>query len=97
VRAATPGEQEKQVEIEVFAQPEGLHGQPEVWVRIQTDELLDWPRYRAALNESQAKVVAGCVERPIGYHPALLEGGDANPHRYEEWFILKPLGERSSS
>ena len=84
------------MEIEVFSQSEGLHGEPEVWVRIQTNELLDWPRYKLALDEAHAKVVADCVTQPIGYHPALLEGGDNNPYRYEEWFILKPLGERST-
>lgn len=84
------------MKIEVFEQEDGLGNEPEVWVKIQTDELLDWPRYKTHLDPAQARVVAGCQRNPqsrtevFAYHPADAEPGSG--FRFEEWFVLKPEG-----
>lgn len=79
------------MEISVFDQAEGLHGQPEVWVKIQTDNLLDWPRYRAALAPAQAKLLENCESLPCGYHPHFAQPNENPSHKFEEWFVFKQL------
>lgn len=77
------------MDITVFEQTEGLHGTPEVWVKVQTDKLLDWPRYKSALTPTQAKLLEPCSLLPDSYHPARAEADETPLYRYEEWFIFK--------
>ena len=82
------------VKIAVIEQPEdkALGATPEAWVQVQSNELLDWPRVKAQLDEAQASVLLKYADKPAAYHPALLEGGDINAFKYEDWFIFKPRG-----
>lgn len=77
------------MEIDVFEQAEGLSGRPEVWVKIQTDELLDWPRYRAKLDAAQAQLLDECPVLPSAYHPHFPQPDETPVYRYEEWFVFK--------
>ena len=78
------------MEIVVFGQQDGLNGGPEVWVRVQADELLDWPRVKDKLGAADAATLQLCHPLPVSYHPSLLEGGDTG-YKYEDWWIFKPL------
>jgi len=88
------------VNIDVFQQEQdrGLYGGREIWVRVQGDELLDLPRVLEQLDEEQRKeltlLTGRTLPQPIAYHPALVEGGDNNPYKYEDWWIF---GRESSS
>jgi hypothetical protein len=83
---------ETHVKIEVFVQEadKAIYDTPEVWVQVQSDELVDWPRVRKQMTEEQSALIEERTDGKIaGYHPALLDGGDSNTYRFEDWFILK--------
>jgi len=82
------------VEIVVFEQDrkKSLHGTAEVWVRYRGDELVDLPRVIAGMDDRQGAIMDRVGSKPLAYHPALMEGGDDNPHRYEDWWVFKDTG-----
>lgn len=79
--------------IDLYRKPrgQGLNQQadPEVWVRVQSDELLDLPGVMEHLTLEQKGLLRWGGVAPLAYHPALVEGGDGNPYRYEDWWIFE--------
>lgn len=74
--------------IEVTRNPDGLHGGPEVWVRVLSSEVQDWPRIEAKLNEEDAQAIAGLdLKRYLPHVPTQEERAE---HGYlsEDWWIF---------
>ena len=68
----------------------GLLGdRAEVWVQVQADELLDWPRIKQQLTDEQRALLDQCGHTPAAYHPATL--GPDDKYRFEDWFIFKRI------
>lgn len=73
--------------IETYGQGEALSpsGKREVWVRVMSDEALDWPSIERKLDAYQATELASLGPRHLErYHPT--RHGD---HEYlmEDWFV----------
>lgn len=77
-------------QIEVTAQPEGLHGGPEVWVRVLSNSVVDWPEVERSLTEAQKEVLKPTARRPIDYYPHLVTAEETAEHgmSYEDWWIF---------
>jgi len=84
--------------IEVFNQSEGLHGEPEVWVKVLSNTVVDWPDVERALTSEQFEVVQPRYRKPIGYHPHLVTAEEKVEHGYslEDWFIFPGLPKEAS-
>lgn len=76
--------------VEVFDQPEGLNGGPEVWVKVLSNSVVDWPDVERRLSPEQAEILKPSIRRPIGYHPHLVTADEKAEHgmAYEDWFIF---------
>ena len=82
--------------IEVFDQSEGLHGGPEVWVKVLSNTVIDWPDVERALTPEQSEILKpGLQCGPVGYHPHLVTVEEKAEHGYmlEDWWIFNaPTG-----
>ena len=80
------------MQIDVFDKTEGLHGTPEVWVRVLANTVTDWPTIQSRLSDSQKEMLRGSSMRPSGYHPHLVSDeerkADGHTYAFEDWFIL---------
>jgi len=75
------------VRIEVTKQPEGLCGGPEVWVRVLSTEVLDWPRIESKLGEEDIQAIKGkSLLRYLPHHVTEEERVD-HAYSFEDWFI----------
>ena len=73
--------------IEVTTTDEGLHGGREVWVRVLSNTIVDWPEVKRSLSPAQADEMAGVSAKPTGYYP----GGTAREfdYKYEDIFFFE--------
>lgn len=82
------------MEIEVFEQAEGLRGGREIWVRVLSNSVVDWPQVKSNLDAEQAELMSkASVLAPSGYfphHPSLEERAD-HGYRFEDWWTFAPL------
>lgn len=71
--------------IEVSRKSTGLKGGPEVWVRVLSNEVVDWPAVAAKLDQGTRDLVAGAT---LTYYPHLVtaEERDEHDYRFEDWF-----------
>lgn len=74
--------------IEVTQNPDGLHGGPEVWVRVLSSEVLDWPRIEAKLGEDDHQALRG--KSLLRYIPHHVTEGERMEHGFmvEDWWIF---------
>lgn len=73
--------------IEVTERSAGLHGGPEVWVKVLSAEVLDWPRVAAKLGEDDTQALRG--KSLLRYIPHHVTEEERMEHGYlvEEWFV----------
>ena len=66
---------------------DGLHGGPEVWVKVLSTEVLDWPRIAAKLDEDDTRSLRG--KSLLRYIPHHVTQEERMEHGYlvEEWYI----------
>jgi hypothetical protein len=78
------------MQIEVFDQSEGLHGGPEVWVKVLSNTAVDWQDVERALTEAQREVLKPSPRQPKNYHPHLVTVEEKAEHGYslEDWWIF---------
>lgn len=74
--------------IEVSEHEDGLNGGPEVWVRVLSTEVLDWPRVEAKLGEAEAQSIKG--KRLVSFLPHHVSEEERVEHSYsfEDWWIF---------
>lgn len=84
-----PAEGKYQVNIEVTITDEGLHGGREIWFKVQSNEVVDWPRVEAKLDESEAQLLKDLGRRKLFWHPdeRTPEEKAASPFTFEEFWI----------
>jgi hypothetical protein len=79
------------MQIEVFVQSEGLHDGPEVWVKVLSNTVVDWPDVQAGLTAEQEELLKPSpARRPIDFHPHLVTAEEKADHgySYEDWWIF---------
>ena len=78
-----------EVRVEVSEQPEGLRGE-EVWVRVLSNTVVDWPEVKQQLTAEQRELLAGASVKPVGYYPDSRTQAErsADGHKYEDYFIF---------
>ena len=76
--------------VEVFGQPEGLHGGPEVWVRVLSSTVVDWPEVEKSLTREQREILKPSRRNPINYYPHLVTSEEKAEHGYslEDWWVF---------
>ena len=76
--------------IESFGQAEGLHGTPEVWVRVLSNSVVDWPDVERALNDAQREILKPSPRQPLNYYPHLVTPEEKAEHGFslEDWWIF---------
>ncbi|HKN44253.1 MAG TPA: hypothetical protein VJW23_10035 [Propionibacteriaceae bacterium] len=76
--------------IEVSVQPEGLHDGPEVWVKVLSHSMIDWPSVLERLTDAQKEVLQPGARRPIDYYPHLVTAEEKAEHgfSYEDWWVF---------
>lgn len=83
------------MKIEVFEVCDGeassISGEREVWVKVLSNEVHDWPEVKAALTDEQAEAMCGAKVRPHTYYPHLVSADEKAEHGYamEDWFVFK--------
>jgi hypothetical protein len=86
--------------IEVFDQNEGLHGDHEVWVKVLSNTVADWPEVKKRLTDAQEAVMKGTSSLPFKYYVHMVTPEEKAEHGYsfEDWWIFKQIapGVRSS-
>ncbi len=83
----TRAEKDTSVRIEVTETVDGLHGGPEVWVKVLSAEVLDWPRVADKLDEEDHQALRG--KSLLRYIPHYVTEEERMEHGclVEEWFI----------
>ena len=76
--------------IEVSVQPEGLHGGPEVWIKVLSNSMVDWPSVEAKLTEGQKEILKPTTRQPLDYYPHLVTAEEKAEHgfSYEDWWVF---------
>ena len=76
--------------VEVTEQPEGLQGKSEVWVRVLSDTVVDWPEVKRQLTVEQREAMSLASEKPIAHNPDSRTDAErlADGYKYEDFFIF---------
>lgn len=75
--------------IEVIQQDKGINGEREVWLRVLSSELLDWPRVKAALAPDHLSEI-GVNAVPAGYYPGRPDTAEqAEGFLYEDFWTFR--------
>lgn len=84
------GEGAFSVEIEVFDKQEGLHGGPEVWVRVMCNEVADWPTILRKIGGQARLEETLKMPRLKQHYPHFPSPDERLEHGFtmEEWWIV---------
>ena len=76
--------------IEVFEQSEGLHGGPEIWVRVLSNTIVDWPSVECQLTDEQKNSLFLVNRRPLDYYPHMVTAEEKSEHgfSFEDWWTF---------
>lgn len=83
--------------IEATSKTTGLSGGREVWVRVFSNEVLDWPSVKAKLDEGQMAMLENLGLRPtLAYFPHNPTDDEREDHGYEfsDWWVWAAKGKR---
>lgn len=58
--------------LEVNTTSEGLFGGPEVWIKVQSNEVIDWPTVEEHLAEDAQEAIKALGPRRLHYYPHRL-------------------------
>ena len=77
------------MKIEAVTKSCGINGGPEVWVRVLSSEVLDWPSVERRLNEGQLAMLEALGERTISYYPhsPIPEEREAHGFMCDDWWV----------
>lgn len=86
------------MKIEMTSKTAGLNGGPEVWVRVFSNEVLDWPRVEKLLSEEQASDLAALGPKKLSYFPHTTTAEERAEHGYsfEEFWVWAKAGKKAS-
>lgn len=70
------------VQIEATNKYKGLNGGREVWVRVYSDEVLDWPSVEAKLTQGQMDMLEHLGRRTVQYFPHSPVPEERQDHGY---------------
>ena len=75
--------------IEVKSKDAGLNGGPEVWVRVLSNDVHDWPSIEAKLSGPQRAMLNALGNRTLSYFPHRPTAEERAEHSYsfEDWFV----------
>lgn len=74
--------------IEVFEQESGIHGGPEVWVRVLANEAHDWRSIEEKLGDDQRATLRALGNRKLRYYPFKPEAdGDDHDYLFEDFWV----------
>lgn len=71
------GKEESDVRIEVSRQPVGVYGNPEVWVRVLSTEVVDWPTVASKLDPATLVDLQG---KSMAYYPGHPDKDEQDTH-----------------
>lgn len=76
------------------ASDHSLSGKPEVWVRVFSNEMHDWPRVEAKLTEAQSAILGDLGARTLTYLPHSPTADEREEHDYmfEDWYVWAAKG-----
>jgi hypothetical protein len=80
------------LKIEAVSKDEGLHGGPEVWFHVFSNEVLDWPRIEKKLTDEQRALLAGLgLNKQLHYYPhnPLPEEIEEHGFSFEEFWVWR--------
>lgn len=89
---------EATVQIETTNKYVGLNGGREVWVRVYSDEVLDWPKVEARLSQGQRDMLDHLGRRTVSYfphHPTAEEQAE-HGHIFEDWWVWAATSKRKA-
>lgn len=70
------------VQIEATNKYKGLNGGREVWIRVYSDEVLDWPSVEAKLTQGQMDMLNHLGRRTLSYFPHSPTREEREEHGY---------------
>lgn len=78
-----------------LSQPYAEDGVPaEVWVRVRSHGVVDWPRVEAALDDTQRRTLNGINPRELKqYYPHHVSPDERAEHgyKYEEFWVFTSM------
>lgn len=76
--------------ITVIQQEQGLND-PEVWVKIESNSLVDWPTAKSHLSESQRNTLASAELVPCAYYPDSRTAAERTESgfEFEDFFVFR--------
>jgi hypothetical protein len=83
------GSEHGHMEIEVMEQDsDSLSGQPEAWVRVRSDEVLDWDDVRNKLTYQQLRTLDRYMQKVHKYFPG-ERWDETSTYRFEDFWVFK--------
>lgn len=70
------------MKIEAVSKASGLNGGREVWVRVLSNEVLDWPSVERRLDEEQLAMLADLGKKAMSYFPHSPIPEERDEHGY---------------
>lgn len=68
----------------------------EMWVRVLSDEILDWDQVYKRLDPAQKEALAGFEGSPCAFYPN-LSADDREGYAHDEWWAFPEKGWRTSA
>lgn len=77
------------MKIEAVSKSSGLGGGREVWFRVYSNEVLDWPSVEAKLNDGQRAMLENLGKRTLAYFPHSPTSEEREEHGYlvDDWWV----------
>ena len=75
------------MKVEVYHEESGLRGGREVWVKVLSNEAMDWPRISAHLDDETRETLKGYKLDSWYPHPVSDEEREEHTYLTEEWFV----------
>lgn len=87
------------MQIETTNKYTGLNGGREVWVRVYSDEVVDWRAVQAKLTEGQAAMLENLGKRTMSYFPHSPTPAEREDHGWlcEDWFVWASTARRKAT
>lgn len=78
------------VQIEVFEQESGLRGGREVWFKVLSNTVVDWPDVKAKLTSEQQALLDNLDRPSMSYFPHLVSEEERADHGFalEDWWTF---------
>lgn len=77
--------------IEVIQQDSGINGNQEVWVKVQSNTLTDWPTAKRGLTSEQKLAMNGADLAPCGYYPDNRTPAERaeSGYEFEDFYVFR--------